>query len=162
MPKTVKRFVLFDVYGWSTPIDGERLRRDYHLARRGEEIEISEAEAARGEGLGALGTEAEATASASAAAEPPSASDEQLGGMNVDELVAYLGQHPSEAQRIIDLEEARERSRKTVLEPAQRVKVAHEEAVADELERQRAATEAEQAAYAAATGGGTGAPTIPA
>lgn len=158
-----KRFVLFDVIGWSTPIEG-RLdgRRDYHSARRGEEVDLPDSEVERLEALGAVGTQAEATASASAAAEPPSASDEQLASMNVEELVAYLGQHPSEAQRVVTLEEGREKPRKGVLEPAQRVQVAHEEAVADQLEAERAAAEREQAAYAATTGASTGAPTIPA
>lgn len=128
---TVKRTVLVDTYAYMTPVGDERLGRFLHnIARRGETIEISTEEAARGESLDALGTEAQAAAAAFAAAEPGVASDEELRGKNVDELSAYLGQHPSEAERIAALEDARDRPRGSILKAVERVITTRDEALA--------------------------------
>lgn len=51
----VEREVVSDVYTWSTEVEVPGTTRpEYHVARKGETITVSEAEAARGEALGAL------------------------------------------------------------------------------------------------------------
>lgn len=59
MSDTVSRRVTgVDVYNWTTPAeDGRPGERQFHTARRGDVIEVTEAEAKRGEELGALGSE---------------------------------------------------------------------------------------------------------
>jgi hypothetical protein len=50
----VKRVVTADVYAWMTPVKDVPGRFHHNIARRGDEIEVSEEEAERGEGLGLL------------------------------------------------------------------------------------------------------------
>jgi hypothetical protein len=164
-----KLYVLADVYAWSTPIAGRPDRVDHHVARKGELIDVSDDEAARGlalaaEGNGGLSTDAaDAAGAIAASAEPPSWSDEQLASANVDDTVAYLTQHPSEAARVLDAESARtdRKPRKTVLEAAERVQTTYEEELAAQAEQREADVDAEQRAYASTAGASTAAPRIP-
>lgn len=51
----VEREVVSDVYTWSTEIEVPGTTEyEYHIARKGDTITVSDAEAARGEALGAL------------------------------------------------------------------------------------------------------------
>ena len=147
-----QRTVLVDAYSYMIRTeDGPQ----HMTAYRGETVELSEKEIARGESLGALGTPEEALAVAQAASEPASAPDEQLRGFNVDQLVVYLQQHPSEAERLAELEAARgDKQRKGVLDAIDRTIAARDEAIEDELARREAAAEADAAA-------GQSAPAVP-
>lgn len=163
----VQRYVLFDVYGWSTTIPGSVDRRDYHVARKGELIEVSAEEAARGEALGALSAQADdVEAAVAASTEPPSWSDEQLDSANVEDTVAYLVQHPSESRRVADAEETRSdrklKVRKGVLEAAERIGAAYDDQVAADAEAREAAEAEEQRAYENTQGTSSTAPKIPA
>lgn len=166
-----KLYVLADVYGWSTPIEGAPLRRDYHLARRGDLIEVDQAEADRGlalaaAGNGGLSRDAGALqAATSASLEPPSWPDEQLDSANVEDTVAYLGQHPSEASRVLAREQSRDtrdlKVRKTVVEAAERVEQAYQDQIDADAAARAEFDAAEQRAFAAASGAASTAPRIP-
>ncbi len=147
----VKRTVLVDRYAYMGPSStGSGL--EHTVAFRGDEIEVSEKEAARGEGLGGLGSPEDHAASVAMSSESPTMPDEQLKAMNAEELVAYIGQHPGEAERLQVLEEDRgARARKSVLSALDDVVVVRNEAVADEAQRRDAAAAAQA----------SGAPTIP-
>lgn len=166
----MKLYVLFDVVGWSTPIEGRTDgRRQYHVGRRGEQIDVPGDEGERLLSIeGAVSRSASDLEGAVAAStEPPSWSDDQLDSANVDDTVAYLAQHPSEASRVLTAETTRdERSlkvRKGVVEAAERVQAAYEEQVTADAEQRAADEDAEQRAYAATAGAGVaaGAPRIP-
>lgn len=150
----VERYVLVDIYAWTTPLPRFDGRTQHNVAHRGDIVRVTAEEAARGEGMDppALGTSLEAVTAGSTAVEPGSAVDEELRGMNVEDLVSYLGAHPSEAERIGELEAQRDRPRKGVTEAVDRVTVARDEALAAR------AAELE----ANATPAGPGAPTLPA
>lgn len=168
MSKLTERTVLFDVYCWLTPTDDPK-RPDQHVARRGDVIEISAAEAERGESLGALGSpedlaEIEAAANGvddSGAPKVSSVPDEQLAGMNVETLVAHLGQFPQDVDRVVALEEQRGKPRKGVLEAAEKVRAAYEEAIAEQVAALEAGEDLEQRAYETSTGKASAAPSIP-
>lgn len=165
-------YVLADAYSWSTPIEGRPDRRDYHTARKGDRIELSDEEAARGlalaaEGNGGLSLEAaDVEAAVAASTEPPSWSDEQLDSASRDDTVAYLAQHPSEAGRIAAREASREdrklKVRKTILEAAERTQAAYDDEVEAAALARADAEDEEQRAYAASAGGTPPAPRIPA
>lgn len=167
MPKTVRRYVITDVYGWSTEIPG-RIdgRRDHHVARKGDTIDVTEEEAARGEALDALSADAgDLEASIASAAEPPSWDANQLDSANVEDTVAYLAQHPSEAAGVLALEQKRDerglKVRKGVVGAAERIQAAYDEQLeADALARQQAEDD-EQRAFAASSGAASSAPRIP-
>lgn len=160
----MKVYVLYDVVNWSTAIEGRPDRRDYHHARRGEYVDIPDADVTRFLALDppAVSKDADAVEAATAAAgEPPSWSDEQLASASVDDTVAYLTQHPTEAQRVLDAEQAKDRPRKTLIDAATRVRANHEEELGRLAEERQAAEEREQAAYAATSGAAPAAPRIP-
>lgn len=152
-----KMFVVADYHSWMTP--AKHLspgRMQHNTARRGEVIDVDEDEAARGVAIGSLSaSEGDLVKAEAEAGELRAWGDEQLRGANRDELIAYMGQRPSEVERVRELEEKRSSPRKTVLEAAERIAEARDA----ELERQAAAT-ADEAAVAAAVAGG--APRIPA
>lgn len=161
----VERVVVTDIYTWMTPLAGRTVGQ-HNVAHRGDTIKVTPEEAERGEKLGGLGTEADAVAAAARSSEPATWGDDQVNSASVDELVAYLGQHPSEAERIRTLEAERRRPRKTIAEATERVIAARDEAIADAAARREdaAAADAEEAArrdeVARASAGG--APTVPA
>jgi hypothetical protein len=156
----VDRIVLTDTYSWMTPVEGVPGRWQHNSARRGDSISVSAEEAKRGEALGGLGDSADLAVTAAAAAEPATAPDEQLQGYTVEELIAYVGERPSEAERVRALEAAREKPRKTVAEAMERVIRARDEELARRAEEDEAARAAD--AEAAARAAATGAPTVPA
>lgn len=119
----VERTVIWDLYAWMTPAEGIRDRLQHNVATRGETISVSPAEARRGEELGALGTEEQAILADAAAQEPGVQPDEVVRGMTAPELVAYVGQHPTEAEHLRELEEERPegKQRSTVLDAIDRV-----------------------------------------
>lgn len=163
----VKRYVLVDVYAWSTEIPGRVDRRDYHVGRKGDLIEVSPEEAERGEGLGGLSANAtDAEEAIASSTEPPSWSDEQLDGANVDDTVAYLAQHPSEASRVLAAESSREdrrlKVRKGVLDAAEKIGQAYQEQLEADADARQTAEDAEQRAYGASQGTSSSAPRIPA
>lgn len=164
-------YVLADIYGWSTPLPGRPDRLEQHVGRKGDRIEVSEEELARGLALAAAGNgglsvdEGDVDAAFAASVEPPSWDDMQLDSANVEDTVAYLVQHPSEAPRVLDRERSRpergQKTRKGVVESAERVHAEHTaelEAVADERAQ---AEEAEQAAFERSQGTASTAPSIP-
>jgi hypothetical protein len=106
-----KAHVLFDRIGWAT---GKGEDREYHMANRGDEVELDDKEFARQKELGSIGTKEEAAKAAGAAIAPPAVSDEQLRSMTVDEVTAYLNQHPEEVDRIEAAELERDNPRKGV------------------------------------------------
>lgn len=124
-----KRIVLFDRYTWTvrdpSARRGWRVRRAY----RGEEIDVSDAEAARGEALGALGTQADldtvvAAEAAKVADTWQPADDDTVEQMNVAQVHAYLNavpeeHHAEEVERIIELEQLRDKPRTGVLSLAE-------------------------------------------
>lgn len=117
-----KLYVIADRHMWMTPIEGMPGRFQHNTAFRGDQIDVSDAEAKRGLDLGVLSTEAgDLVAAGARASEPRPWGDEQLAGANADDIVVYIGQRPSEAERVLDAEQARSRPRKTVLEAAERV-----------------------------------------
>lgn len=166
----VDRTVIFDVYGWLTPSNDPK-RPHAHTARRGEVIHISQAEADRGEELGALGdaedlAHIEAAGGVSADGIPgepvtSSVSDEQLGGYNVDDMVVHLGQYPNDVDRVVALEQGRDKPRKGVLDAADKVKAAYEQAIADQVSALEAGSDFEQRAFEQSTGRASAAPQIP-
>lgn len=119
-----KRTVLFDLYQYRVPLEGEPGKFDHLTAARGEVIDVDADEAARGEALGALGDPADlALADAERASDEGGVvEDAVLGGYNVDQMAAYLAQHPGEADHVGDLEAARSRPRKGVLELVDRTR----------------------------------------
>lgn len=159
-------FVIFDTYAWSTEIPGRPDRTDYHVARQGEKISVSDAEADRGLALGALSrSPAVAEAAVAANAEPPSWSDVELDSANVEDTVAYLAQHPSEATRVLALEASRPKrelkTRKGVTDAAERIDAAYQEQLEADAAAREAAEDEEQRAYAASTGATSTVPRIP-
>lgn len=157
MAELVERIVLTDAYSWMTPVAGVPGRWQHNSARRGATVHVSAEEAKRGEELGGLGSLSDLAVVEAAAGEPGSAPDEQLGAYNAEELIAYVGEHPSEAERVRDLEAARERPRKTVAEAIERVIRARDE----ELERRAADAEVARAAAGGAPRVPSGAPSLP-
>lgn len=146
------RRVLVDIYSWTEATGIPTMPFTSRTAVKGAEVDLSNAhpseavEIARGEALGALGSDADAAAALQAEGEPGSVTADQIRSMTADDLVAYLGAHPSEAERIRDLENGRPRGgRKTVLDGVERVIDARD---ADAAER------AEQDALARAAAGG--------
>lgn len=109
------RTVLFDLYTYRVVRPD---RPDPHTVTvyRGDTVTVTDEEAARGERLGGLGSAADlAMADAEAASDAGGlADDAELAGMTLDQVVAYLGQHPGEADRVADLEATRPKPRKTV------------------------------------------------
>lgn len=139
----MKVYVVADAYNWMTPVPGVPGRWQHNTARRGDQLDLDQAEADRGLALNALSTDAAAVAAAEAAAvEPAMWSDEQLGDATVDQLVAYMGQRPSEAERVLALEETRERPRKGVMDAAGRISAERDAALADLAEAREAEAEA--------------------
>lgn len=162
----MKVYVLFDVVGWSTEIKGRPDRRDFHAARRGEVIDVSAEEAERLIGLGAVSENASDLEGAVAAgSEPPSWDDAQLDSANIDDTVAYLAQHPSEARRVLEVETSRPdrdlKTRKGIIEAAERVQAAYEEQLAADAAAREEAEANEQRASLAGAGAAPGAPRIP-
>lgn len=167
---TVSRSVVFDVITWKTPTSRPD-KFDYHIARLGETVELSEEEAARLEALGAVGTPREAAAAQQVAAEGATWPQEQLDSANVADTVAYMTQHPSEAAAVLESEQSREsrgkgKPRVTVMQAAERVDAAYQEALdaqqSDAVRQAELAEEIEQGAYERSQGGaGDGAPSIP-
>lgn len=163
MPKTT---VLFDVVQWTSDPPAPGQKRESHLARKGEEIDIPRDELDRLEALGAVGSAAEGVSALAAGAEAASWDDTQLDSSNVDDIVVYLGQHSSEADRVLEAERTREvrnvgKVRATVIKAAERVKAARDQEIEDRLEAEEAARDAEQRAYENTTGASSGAPAIP-
>lgn len=159
----VERTVVTDIYTWMTPVAG-RVVGQHNVAYRGETINVTAEEAERGEKAGGLGTGEEALAAAARSSEPPTWGDDQLRSAKADEVLAYLGQHPSEAERVRTLEAERTRPRSTVAEAVERVIAARDEAIADAAARREAAAdtgrdEASEAEAMRALSGG--APTVP-
>lgn len=156
------RVVLTDVYNWTELPDqpANPLRPfEHHSARKGETITVTDTEAARGEALGALGSEEDynRTAIADATGAGGNAPDAQLESYNVQQLQAYLQEHPTEADRIEALELKRERPRSTVLDGIERTR----RFMAAELEARRAEQEAEAERQAAEAGTPETPPAIP-
>lgn len=130
----VERTVVTDIYTWMTPIPG-RLVGQHNVAYRGDVIKISLDEAIRGGRAGGLGTGADAAAAAARSSEPPAWGDDQVNSASAVDIIAYLGQHPSEAERIRDLEAGRRRPRSSVAEAVERIIAARDEAIADAAAR---------------------------
>lgn len=162
MAELVERYVLFDSVGWSTEIKGRPDRRDYWVGRKGELISLPLEEAERLDKLGATSASAvDMTAAEARTSEPPSWSDEQLASASVDDTVAYLAQHPSEAGRVVTAETASKKPRKTLIEAAERVQVTYQEELAAQAEQLAEADAAEQRAFEASQGAVPSAPRIP-
>lgn len=120
MPDTIdtKVVVVFDVYTWQTPGARAADGPTHNRAFRGDHITVSAKEFERGYGYGALAREADAPAAQAERNELEAGvfSDEELSGLSAEELIAYVGQHPTEAQRVFLLEQQRSRGpRKTVV-----------------------------------------------
>lgn len=168
MPSTRTTVAIFDIVCWTTPSDKPGAKANHHLARRGETIEVPESEYERLNALGAIGSAADLEVAQTRVEEGATLPDTQLDSSNADELVAYLGQHPTEAQRVIDLELSREerkvgKARKSVVAAAERVKAVYEAEIEERLEAERERAADEQAAYERSSGsGGSPAPTLPA
>lgn len=164
-------YVLADIYGWSTPLPGRPDRLEQHVARKGDRIDVTDDELARGLALAAAGNgglsqdAADAEDAVASSAEPPSWDDAQLDSANVDDTVAYLAQHPSEARRVTDVEQSRSdrglKPRKGVLDAAERIHAAYLEQIEADAAERADADDAEQRAYAATSGSSSPAPRIP-
>jgi hypothetical protein len=111
--------VIADVVAWTTPREGKPDDPQYHRADKGNTIELPTSEFDRLAGYGAV---AEPGVAAQAAAERTELeagtyTDEELAALDASELAAYVGQHPDDALRVFQLEQARKRGpRKTVIE----------------------------------------------
>jgi hypothetical protein len=93
--------------------------RQHVTAHKGELISISEQEAERLEGLDAVvDPDTPPPAEDPDRPAPDLATEAELRGMTVEGLVAYVNQHPDEADRVVALEQDRHRPRKTVLDLA--------------------------------------------
>lgn len=115
---TKKAVVIADVVAWTTPIEGRPLDSEYHRASRDDKVDLPVAEFDR---LAALGAVAEPAVAAQAQVERDELdtgvfTDEELANLDAAERAAYVGQHPDEALRVYQLEVARRRPAKTVLE----------------------------------------------
>lgn len=123
---TVERVVLTDGYAHVTPT-GEPGKYQTAMRTKGEKIQVTEAQAKAGEEVGSLGDETalQQVQAARAAAESgtvPMAvnedgepiSDDELEAMSAGDLVAFLNNNPGELDRVEDLEDSREKPRKTV------------------------------------------------
>lgn len=115
-----------DVYSWQEPIEGTIPTQFSHLtAKRGDVITVTAKELERGVDLAALTA---GTVDVNAVGDPDAVdgplgddlTDEEIAELDAPQLVAWLGQHPDEAERVADLEEQRARPRKTVLTAAGR------------------------------------------
>lgn len=107
--------VIFDRVAWFTGKPGtpERTR---HFANRGDEVDLPQGEYDRLLEMGAIGTEDEAQRAAETAGGTSPVIDEELRGMTVDQVVAYIGQNPDELDRVETMENEREQPRKGVME----------------------------------------------
>jgi hypothetical protein len=130
---TATRRVMVDAYNWQTPAEGLPGRYELHTSLRDEIVDFPEAEAARGDsivirtlpnGRAVHALEVPEQADRLAAELRQAAADgtlgrwtdEQLLDANVEEISAYVTQHPDEVDRVVTLEETRDRPRKGVLE----------------------------------------------
>lgn len=167
MPNTRTTVAIFDIVCWTTPPAKPGDRANHHLARRGETIEVPESEYDRLNALGAVGSAQDLEVAQDHAEEGASWADEQVDSANVEDLIAYLGQHPTEAQRVLDAELSREerkvgKARKGVVGAAEKVKAVYDDEMAARLEAQQEEADLEQAAYQASQGASSPAPTLPA
>jgi hypothetical protein len=149
-----KRTVLFDSYNWLTPIEGQPGKSDFNSATRGQVIDVTQAEADRGEALGALGDAGElAILDAEAASSEGGLPDDAvLEAYNVDDLLAYLSQHPADVDRVEALEAKRgAKARVTVT----RAITSTRELLAAEIATREAAAEQDALEQAAALSTGS-------
>lgn len=121
--------------------------RHYPQAQPGDTVLLTEAQAKRLDSLGAT-VDPDTSDEDVDAALDGEVTDEQLATMGAAELVAYVGQHPEEAERVrtLELERPEDKQRKTVL------KATDEEATAEA--KAQADAEAEAKAQAAAEANG--------
>lgn len=158
-------FALFDIVTWTTPPARPTDKHgDLALRRRGEQLpdDVPADQIDRLLGLGAIGTKADAFGAVVKDQEPPSVGPEQFAGMNVEDTVAYLSQHPTEARQIFEDERAKARPRKTVMAAAERIADEYEAAMEEQTRERADAEAAEQTAYENTnSGGGTGTPSLP-
>lgn len=157
-----KVLVLHDSYSRMEPSKATRSGLEHVTYYKGAELDLEGAELERALGLGAVGDASDLAAQVVSAAEGTSWTDEQLEASTVGDTIAYLGQHPSELDRVETLERARggKGPRKGVLDAIAELRDAQaqlaREAAEAQAELERAAN-AEAVARAAAGG----APTIP-
>ena len=94
--------------------DGTYVRAE---AIPGDVVLLSAAQAARLDALGVtVDPDADLEEVDELLGDEDAVTDEQLGQMNAADLVAHIAQNPEDRQRVRDLEEARDKPRKTVLE----------------------------------------------
>lgn len=114
----VEKVVLADGFSWTEPdpVNGPNAHRT-RFAFKGQTVKVDES-TLNDDQKAALGSEEELTARevVDAADEASIATDENLGAMRTEEVLAYVTQHPEEARRIIDLEKIRSRPRRAILE----------------------------------------------
>lgn len=143
-------YVIADYHSWMTPIPGRIDGRQQHnTAKRGDRITVTDEEANRGIDLGTLSVDPVDLVTVEAEAlEPVSWEDPQLRSANVAELIAYMAQRPSEAERVLELEQAQSRPRKGVLEAGERIVEARDaelQRLADQVQNDADATADEAA-----------------
>lgn len=126
-----------DVYAWSEPDkDGPPGAKHYNSAARGDTIEVSDQEAARGDQMVistvagrpiyALSKPDDAVAALASNAQDAqwaAKSDAEINEMTVEEIHSYLNSVPAdrsdaEVQRVLDLEDARDKPRQGVTQLA--------------------------------------------
>lgn len=158
-----KVLVLSDSFGRMEPSPATRSGFEHVTYYKGAELDLEGAELERALGLGAVGSADELVAQVVAAGEGPTWADEQLEASTVGDIVAYLGQHPSELDRVETLERARggKGPRKGVTDVIAEIRDAQAELARAEAEAQADLERDAQATAAAAAIAG-GAPTIPA
>ncbi|GLW22943.1 hypothetical protein DI270_017370 [Microbispora triticiradicis] len=89
----------------------------HHTAHPGDVLTLGEVDAVRGLEAGILAPVEDAEeAAAAVAADTGLVSDEELAHMKVEEITAYLVQHPDEARRVWEAERRRAKPRATVLQ----------------------------------------------
>lgn len=137
----VERTVTVDVYSWQGDLIPGTYRREVFMARRGQTVRLTPDEAARGDSLGALGTIAQAM-TAEQASGVLHVTDEQLRSMNVNPLLAHVGQNPTEAERVRTIE-ADGRNRKTVLQGLDRIIAERDAAIEEAAHLEQQAREAD-------------------
>jgi hypothetical protein len=143
---THRRVVLADAHNYKVPTGNPMRPYDILTARRGEEVEFSQEEVDRVEELDRthphprgkrLGTPEEYEDSVAKETEVSPLEPEAYGGMSLEEVGAYLNQHPEQAEHLLLLEEGKDEPRQQFLDLEQNMAAAHDE----QLRAQAAAAE---------------------
>lgn len=134
----VRRVVLADVHNYLAPSKTPARPFETRTARRGDVVEFTQEEIDRVEELDRLhphprgkrlGTPEDLAEIEQAESSVSPLEPERLGGMSLEELGAYLTQHPEQGEHVLMLEEARDEPRVPFIDLAQNVASAHEEQV---------------------------------